>query len=619
MKYCPRCQRRIPDNFGQCPFDLSPLETAIPKAIDRPTPNLPPKFPVKIRLKPPPATSAASGWMQRLATAGLSLLLVGGLSFSIVFLTVYYRPKHTLISVRSEPSGAVVYLDQSRLGVTPFEGMAVPLGDRRLRINKKGFYEASQVLSLREGKVEHIKEVLEPLSGKMLSKDEVRQVAEWIRRAQRTLDEMILFPPPAEYNTVFFCRLILEIDPQNTFAQETLKKLRDQTRETAEVAYQKGDLREAEKLYINLLSLDPADSYVQYKLDELRQGIQRTDEQRREAIQQLSQRIEIACTAGWLSPPAEGNAYDLIRQLQRLDPRNANARNLRTRFNRRSSEVSQKAAAEGNWSEARRILELAIQLSPEDAELKSQLEAVQQKAIRTQLVNEERTRQQEQQRQQELRRQELRLAVVSAYRAARYEQVIEDIQKLEKDSELDEDLHFLLGMSCSQLRQYRKAVQAFEDCIAQNPKRADALLQMALLYRTPLKDLVRAERHFNRLLQLGGTGEYDPPRLQRIIQELQQQAIISQRMNQPLEVEHRHVLGSCQGKMIWGVATMQYWSTEKSHNFLRPYSQILKFERRNDILEIQFSDKKYSFRFKRSEDLKWVMDWLSEKINPNRG
>ncbi len=636
MKYCPHCRRRIPDHFKECPFDLTPLapwpaENRTPPAPSPPTgreavpeirvPTFSPK-----PFTPAPGISLAaartpsdSGWLWRIAGAFLFLLLMGGVSFSAVFLVVYFRPKHTLISVKSEPAGAWVYLDETRLGTTPMEGKVVPLGVHRLRINKRGFFEASRVLHLREGLEERIKETLEPVSGRVLTREETRQIEDWTRQAERTLEEKIYFPPPAEYNTATLCRRILETDPENGFALETLKKLTDQTREAAEAAFQKANWREAEKHYAGLLLLAPEDTSIQYRLEELRAGIQKSEEQRRSSIQALAQRTDEALAADRLAPPAEGNAYDLIRQLQRLDPRSEFAAGARARLAERARELSRKLSAEARWADAQRILYYAAQLSPEDAELKAQLETAQKGAAGARQASDERARQAELQRQQELRRQELQRSVRSAFQEGRYEQAIEDMLQLEKLSALDEEMVFLLGSALQRTRQYRRALQAFESCVALNPKRAEAYLQMALICQSALKDPDRAEKYFRRLLSLGGSGEYDPPRIQRLLQDMQQQAMMAQRLSQPLETEHRHAIGSCQGRIIWGGVTMQYWSSEKSHSFLRPYSQIRKVERRPDSVEIQFPDKKFTFRFKNPEDVKWVVDWLSEKRNPGRG
>ncbi len=623
MKFCPKCKKGLPDHFTQCPFDHSSL-VKLGETPRRGTAGTDPLADYTLAERRPaagkpvrsraflPSPSSSGGRLQQGLTTFLSLLLFGGISFSVSFLFAYYSPRHTKITVKSVPAGAKVFFDDKRIGITPFEGKSVPLGGHRLRIVKEGFYETSRMLVLREGVEEKVREVLEPISGKALSEEDSRRLEEWVRLTRQTMKERILFPPPDDYNTVYFLRQILGLDPNHTFALETRKKLSDDLLESAENAYQRGNTREAERYYAHYLQLQPDDTLAQVRLEQLRQGIQRDDETRRQTMQLLSANIEKAFAAGKILPPGEGNAYDLLRQLIRFDPRGGYTRSVRARFQQHCVDTVQKLSAEENWTEVQKVLSVAVEFSPENKSLQAQLDSVRQKIDQQRRAAAEDAETQRLHRQR-LSQDEIRLSAISAYRSERYEQAIQLVQQLAQITEPDEDMRFLLGMSLLRQKQYRQAIQAFQECLGQNARRADAHIQIGLIYQTALKDSSRAEGHFQKALQLGGTSDFGPTRLQNMIQSLRQEAGIEQRMNQPTEVEHQHAFGSCRGRVIWGLVTMQFWSDEKAHNFIRPYAQIKKFAQHGNVVEIQFADKKYNFRVRSQSDLKWVMQWLAQQ------
>ena len=67
-----------------------------------------------------------------------------------------------ILSVKSEPAGATVYVDGRQRGQTPLDLEGLPEGDHRVNLVKDGYLENSRVLSLRSDRAEAVSVTLTP-------------------------------------------------------------------------------------------------------------------------------------------------------------------------------------------------------------------------------------------------------------------------------------------------------------------------------------------------------------------------------------------------------------------------------------------------------------------------
>lgn len=70
---------------------------------------------------------------------------------------VYQQPGFGVVSITSEPAGAVVYVDGGVVGVTPTDDVRLAAGDHRVRLLKEGFLESVRSVRVTSGAVERIR------------------------------------------------------------------------------------------------------------------------------------------------------------------------------------------------------------------------------------------------------------------------------------------------------------------------------------------------------------------------------------------------------------------------------------------------------------------------------
>ena len=86
------------------------------------------------------------------------------------------QPRPATLSVQSDPSGAVVYLDGTRVGVTPAEVDVAP-GRRQLRLEKEGYRTATRGISVGAGQQRDLTVALAEAPRATLRSGEERQLS----------------------------------------------------------------------------------------------------------------------------------------------------------------------------------------------------------------------------------------------------------------------------------------------------------------------------------------------------------------------------------------------------------------------------------------------------------
>lgn len=551
--------------------------------------------------------------MRRFLYAALSLLASGGIAFAVVYYSLLSKPRFGLLTVRSEPPGAEVFVDAQKIGVTPLEDRQVPAGNRRVRLTKDGYFDVERSVIIRSHIETPLKETLEPIIHVQLTREAVRKVEEFIRKAQLTLKEEIHFPPPEDYNTVYFCRQILQLDTSNQFARDTLRQLASDLRQQANQAYASGNLQEAEQLLAELAKIEPKDAETASRLEEVRQKVQQSQEERQSKIALLQQRIEEAFPEDRLAPPHANNALEMLRELSQLDTRNRYARGARLKLRDQLRDRAEKLAGQQDWSGAKNAFTYALQISPEDTDLSDRLVAVNKKIDELAQAELEKQRRAEQERQRTTRGQELRRSGIASYRAGNYERALDELRQAADIQGIDDEISFYMGASYQELKQPERALTAFRDCIAANPNHAPALINLGLIYLNYRRDYARAEDHLLRAQQLGGAAGYDRNRLAQMIRDVRYQARLAKAATTPFLVEHHHAFGSCKGELLLNTAHIEYRGSDPDHNFVRAYNELRNLDYKSDGIDLRFGDKKYSFKFRNREDIQLVRELLSRR------
>jgi len=66
-------------------------------------------------------------------------------------ISVTLKPIYGFLSVKSDPSGAEVYIDRNYVGTTPLENYKISPGEYEVKIKKEGYEEYSRTVSITPG------------------------------------------------------------------------------------------------------------------------------------------------------------------------------------------------------------------------------------------------------------------------------------------------------------------------------------------------------------------------------------------------------------------------------------------------------------------------------------
>lgn len=164
---------------------------------------------------------------------------------------------------------------------------------------------------------------------------------------------------PAGNNAAALYHQVLSIDPGNTIARQGLDEVVAQLREVVARRLRAGDFPAVADLISqsSAVNLDPA------AVEEFRRQL--VSEQTRIANQtRLLSAARRYMAEGYLTAPENGNATQVLREVQRLDPGNAEAEGLLREVAGRLAEVAKEARAAGLRREAQEYLDLALAIVP---------------------------------------------------------------------------------------------------------------------------------------------------------------------------------------------------------------------------------------------------------------
>jgi tetratricopeptide (TPR) repeat protein len=586
MKKCPQCDNSYPEPFQFCPVDGSHLEEGGEQRARAP----------EVVEDLPPAEATVS---VRTLVLGLGILVMTGvLAFTAVFFYQYLRPKYGALLVKTVPAGAMVWLNGEQRGVSPITLSDLRTGVYQVRVTMEGYKELVQGVQVVPYSTESLHLALEPLVAQ-LSNEQLAQVEDLRKKLESAFKENILLPPPDDYNVWYFANRILEIDPANSYALEAKSKLADSIRRAADVAFARSDWLEAEKQYKQLALLFPDDTTIGERLADLSEKIEAGTKDRQKQIDDWKEKAEAAFKAGTLVPPEKENALDCMRNILRLDKKNAYARTGMVRLKETLQNRGDTRIANGDWQQARTDFRTVLQYFPDDLYSKTRLSMVEGKLQEVAQAEQRRLQgMQEEQQQSRQKIANLRQSALNAYRTGAYQRAISDWQEYLKLEPNSDEACFSIGAAYLEQKQLDNAILYFEKALTLNPRNALAQLNLGILYDQHRHDYKRAEEHLRKARELGGVENYSQDRLQAMIQDLQNRAQIEALQKSSFPVEHKHAFSSCRGTLQVTDRGVEFRTSETDHSFFEAYADIRSLSIDGTAISIRTrNNKKYNFQF----------------------
>ena len=204
----------------------------------------------------------------------------------------------------------------------------------------------------------------------------VREEIQQASRARSAIQELLqeagaqrargqLVHPPGGNAAEFYHR-VLATDPDNGIALQGLNEVTSQLLSKATQMFDGGDLSGVERLLgqASAAGIEAAALLeIQTRLDQAIESLATISQKLAEAAHLLAQ--------GFITEPQEHNAVAMLRDVQRLDPSNARANELLGQAAARLAEVAQEAFDAGLLEGARHYLDLALTVTPDQAEWRS--------------------------------------------------------------------------------------------------------------------------------------------------------------------------------------------------------------------------------------------------------
>ena len=585
MRECPECKNSYPEPFRFCPVDGNPLGALHAESASAKT---------KVTRYADEEVRISLGTLLR--SLGI-LVLVGFVSFAVVFFYHYLKPKYGGLVVKTTPPGASIFVDGKKWGASPITVGNLRSGGHQIKAVREGYRDYVQQLEIIPYATENIHWTLVPLVSQ-LTNEQLAEIESWRKKLDNALKEGILLPPPDDYNALYFANKILAIDPANAHGSEVKARLADTIRRSADVAYAREDWLEAEKQYKNLALLFPEDISINERLADIAGKIDATLKDKEKRITEWTAKVESAFKSGNLVPPEKDNALELLRDIQRLDKKNAYARDSLVRIREILQNRGDTRMSNGDYAAARTEYRQVMQYFPDDLYSKSRLEAAEAKLAETVVAEQQKIQRTQEEQQSRQRVASIRQSAINAYRSGSYDKAIAEMREYLKHESNSDEAYYFLGASYLEQKQLDTAILNFEKAVSLNPNNALSHFNLGLLYDRHRNDLARATEHLKKAKDLGGVDKYNPERLQGMLQRIQERSQLDLMKQIPYAVEHKHAFSSCRGNLQITETGVEYKSVEASHSFYEAYSSLRIFSLQKDELSIRtHNNKKYNFRF----------------------
>jgi hypothetical protein len=182
-----------------------------------------------------------------------------------------------------------------------------------------------------------------------------------LQQASRYRADGALLNPPGKNAAELYHR-VLAADPANQVAAQGLDEVVSQLVAQANTMLASGDLATVR----GLVDRASAVGLDQQSVNRLKSRLD-VEIARRDDVQRKLDQAANLLQRGFITEPAERNAVALLRDVERLDPSNGQARELLRRGAERLAQAAQDARAAGLSRDAQQYLELALTVAPDVA------------------------------------------------------------------------------------------------------------------------------------------------------------------------------------------------------------------------------------------------------------
>jgi tetratricopeptide (TPR) repeat protein len=574
MKRCSRCGKSCPETYGYCPEDGTPLNGTLIKPGRGGS-----QQPAQIKLS-------------NLILGFVVLVLCAAISFAGVYLYQYHKPKYGGLTIKTSPPGVSISLDGKLRGVSPLTIADLRSGGYRLKGEMEGYREMEQQVVVIPYATENLHFALEPIEPQ-LSNAQLAQIESWRKQLNSAQKENILYAPPDNYNVLHFANQILSVDPTDKFAADVKARLADREARLAELAFAREDWLVAEAHYEKLALIYPQDPSVQERLDDVATRFDESLKDREMQIVDWQKKVETAFTEDRLLPPSEANAYDAIRNIQRLDRDNSYVYEATLRLRGSLQDRGDDKIALEDWNGAREEFRRILQYFPDDAYSRTRLSMIN---SRIEVTAGEKERPSEEQ----LLRQwtdSIRQSAIKAFSAGDYEKSISYWQEYLKSAPENDEAYYYLGASHQNQKQLDTAIFNYERSVSLNSRNVHAHINLGMLYDYHRNNIKKAEEHLLKARDLGGAEGFSPDRLQAMIQDLRDRIKANEFTTLSFPVEHRHrIISSCRGQINFTQEGVEFRTTETDHSFYESYERLRLMELAGNQLSIRTGDNR-NFNF----------------------
>ena len=511
------------------------------------------------------------------ATATVFAAIVALLTVAGIYLITRKPSTVDQLVILTVPSGADITLGSKQYGHSPVKLENFPIGNYTLTITKDGYETKVEQITVAESRPwEYRLKAIPPAdTAGSAPEDQIKQFQ------QVASDEFARghFAIPFEGSALSSVDSIKYLDESNQFALEMRERIRKAMHQSAQSAVARGDLGKAQEIYQVL-----GDHYSDD--EETRSAAAKLESQlsaRRGEVRDLVTRAQEAFDAGRLADPEQSSAYYYAKQALARDRQNLQARAIRDSVKEKLSDQSERAYRREDLEAAIKQLEKAIQLFPEDKEMRTRLrEWTARKADELKAQADPATR-----RKHGLdmaAREDCSGAIPDLEYALQNSQGTADVifalaRCLHKTNHLDQAASYYLKVPEMPAENYRSAVAALGEIAMQRNDPATALGQ------------------YKKALQLGGSTRYTPEILQDKIDKIEskQRAKAAEPTALTIQVKHLHgkFRGTCSGTLSVTARGVRYdgkdafaanlsWATviiEKDNRFtLRLQGKSMVFE-----------------------------------------
>ncbi len=289
---------------------------------------------------------------ERIMVSTEALLTSHGLS-DLPSATAAIQSYQEVLRLAPEHVGAAAALEELGLHYAGLADAAARAGEVTIAIN---LLERATAADDTNPQLASVRDLISQATTAQAAIDELLQQA----RRYRGLDQLIV--PPGENAAELYHR-VLATDPDNVFAAQGLDEVTAQVTASANELLAAGELGSVDMLVNQAAAAGLSADIV----NEIRT---RLDEQtsRLEQIAANLVTAEELMGLGYLTAPSDNNAVAYLREVQQLDPGNAEAAALLQLCAQRLAAVAQEAHAFGLHDTAEQYLDLALTITPEVSE-----------------------------------------------------------------------------------------------------------------------------------------------------------------------------------------------------------------------------------------------------------